>query len=175
MDYAGGAAGDAAIVAGGIVTQSTGILGGALLDLGYGVGGAQSSLGGPSRSRRGTLSSGSGPGFGVRFGGSSLMSGSTTTDQDDDQSEHRHHRRHHHGHRSHRPAPYPNSGSPITASNMSSGASTGSSGSDLGIDFFAEPDLAMSRANWWGDLVRVYSPDDAEVGTGLVMSDITHL
>lgn len=57
----------------------------------------------------------------------------------------------------------------------SSGSGTASgSGSELGDYFMTEPDLQMSRANWWQDLVTIYH-SNPEIGTKLVMGDILHL
>lgn len=54
------------------------------------------------------------------------------------------------------------------------GSASGLSNSDFGDYFMLEPDLQMSRANWWQDLVTIYHPN-AEIGTKLVMDDILHL
>lgn len=61
--------------------------------------------------------------------------------------------------------------SPISPSG--SGSLSGD-GSDLGDYFTMEPDLQMSRANWWQVLVTIYHPNP-EIGTKLVMGDILHL
>lgn len=61
--------------------------------------------------------------------------------------------------------------SPITGSPPST---SGGSSSDFGDYFMLEPDLQMSRANWWQDLVTIYHPN-GEIGTKLVMDDILHL
>lgn len=61
---------------------------------------------------------------------------------------------------------------PPATSSTSSPASSSSS-FEIG-EFLTEPDLAMSRANWWNDLVVIYHPN-REIGTKLVMNDIQHL
>ena len=40
-------------------------------------------------------------------------------------------------------------------------------------EFYTEPDLQMTRANWWQGLVAIYHPN-AEIGNRLVMADIVH-
>lgn len=52
-------------------------------------------------------------------------------------------------------------------------ASSSSSGSKY-TEFYTEPGLEMSRADWWQNLVIIYHPN-SELGTRLVMADIAHL
>jgi hypothetical protein len=62
--------------------------------------------------------------------------------------------------------------SPTPASTPSSSSS--SSRASEYCEFYTEPDLQMTRANWWQDLVTIYHPN-AEIGNKLVMADVVHL
>jgi hypothetical protein len=49
-----------------------------------------------------------------------------------------------------------------------------SSGASEYSEFYREPDLQMTHANWWQELVAIYHAN-AEIGNELVMADILHL
>lgn len=74
----------------------------------------------------------------------------------------------------HLQANYSSPSSFLTRSPSSPSGSGSGSGSESGDRFTLEPDLQMSRANWWQVLVTIYHPNP-EIGTKLVMGDIMHL
>jgi hypothetical protein len=60
------------------------------------------------------------------------------------------------------------------SSTKSTPSASSSSGATEHSEFYREPDLQMTRANWWQELVAIYHPN-AEIGNELLMADILHL